>query len=113
MKKVLLVVALSIAVIHLQAQNLSFGPTVGFGHSWTNLEKGTQDRMLHPAYNIGGKMVYSFVTNWGISGDIKFSSEGQTAGSNANNRSVIRANYVRIPLQGIYFFWKIRRSRKA
>ena len=51
-------------------------------------------------------MVDSFVTNWGISGDIKFSSEGHTVGSDADNKLVQRANYIRIPLQGIYFFGK-------
>lgn len=106
MNKILAAFALVITVMNLQAQNLSFGITGGVGHSWTSFEKGNADRLLHPAYNIGGRMVYSFVTNWGISGDVKFSSEGQSVGSNKDNRVTQRANYIRIPLQGIYFFGK-------
>jgi hypothetical protein len=98
---VLVLVSLSVS-----AQNLSFGVTGGIGHSWTNSPKSTLNRMFHPYYNIGGKMVYSFVTNWGVSADIRFSSEGQTIGTNSNNKGVVRANYIRIPLQGIFFFGK-------
>ena len=104
MKKILIILTLSVTVINVQAQNLSFGLTGGIGHSWTSLEKGTADRLLHPSYNIGGRMVYSFVTSWGISADLKFSSEGQSVGTDADNRVAYRANYLRIPLQGIYFF---------
>lgn len=104
MKKLLLTVALLICVIITQAQknNLSIGFTAGFGHSWANIE----DARFHPSYNLGAKMVYSFQSNWGVSADLKFSSEGATAGPDADNKSVVRANYVRLPLQGIYFFGK-------
>lgn len=105
MKKTLIVSALFILTISVHAQNLSFGPTGGLGHSWINTSNPSVNR-FHPYYNIGGKMVYSFVTNWGVSGDIKFSSEGRTAGVSSDNKTVTRANYIRIPLQGIYFFGK-------
>ncbi|RYG39738.1 MAG: PorT family protein, partial [Chitinophagaceae bacterium] len=52
------------------------------------------------------KLVYSFVSHWGISADVKFSSEGETLGLDKDNKTVARANYIRVPLQGIYFFGK-------
>ncbi|HUQ64934.1 MAG TPA: porin family protein [Flavitalea sp.] len=107
MKKLLIVMALPMIAFAVQAQNLSFGPTIGFGHSWTNAPLVNAERTFHPSYNIGGKMVYSFVTHWGISGDIKFSSEGQTVKIiNSDAKIKARGNYIRIPLQGIYFFGK-------
>jgi hypothetical protein len=104
MKPIILIVLVVISSFVANAQNLSFGPTAGFGHSWTNADIGNADNAFHPNYNIGGKMVYSFVTSWGISGDIKFSSEGQTIKTSTGNKISARANYIRIPLQGIYFF---------
>lgn len=104
MKKIILGLGALLAVSLVHAQNLSFGPTAGFGHSWVNSETGNVDRMFHPSYSIGGKLVYSFVSHWGISADVKFSSEGQTLGEDRDNRITYRANYIRVPIQGIYFF---------
>src|SRR5688572_4427681 len=60
--------------------------------------------------NAGAKLVHSFVSHWGVSADIKFSGEGgKTAGRDALNNQhqyQYRVNYIRIPLQGIYFFGK-------
>ena len=106
MKKILIVFAVLLAVSDLSAQNLSFGLNGGIGHSWTSIEKGSFERRLHPYYNLGGKMVYSFVTNWGVSADVRFSSEGHTVGNDNDNKTVFRANYLRVPIQGIYFFGK-------
>lgn len=104
MRPIILIAVALITGITSQAQNLSFGPTAGFGHSWTSADIGTADNAFHANYNFGGKMVYSFVTSWGISGDIKFSSEGQTIKTTTGPKISARANYIRIPLQGIYFF---------
>ena len=107
MKKLLVVFALFITVMNTQAQNLSIGLIGGVGHSWTSIDKSDAVKTrLHPAYNAGARIVYSFESNWGISGDLKFSSEGQTIGADNDNKVVTRANYIRIPLQGIYFFGK-------
>ena len=105
MKKLIIVIAITLVAFNMEAQNLSFGPTAGFGHSWNNADIGTADKSFHAYYNIGGRLVYSFVTRWGISGDLKFSSEGQTIKSEGS-KIVARANYIRVPLQGIYFFGK-------
>ena len=88
-------------------QHISFGPTVGFGHSWLNTDNAIAagyDNKFHAAYNVGVKMVYSIDPHWGASGDLKYSSEGGSLENNANSELVYRSNYIRIPLQGIYFF---------
>jgi outer membrane protein W len=104
MKKCFLGLAIILFATAASAQNLSFGPTAGFGHSWTSLDKGSADGRFHPSYNFGGKIVYSFVPHWGVSADVKFSSEGQSIGPDNDNKVSARANYIRVPLQGIYFF---------
>lgn len=104
MKRIMIVLALASGAVAAHAQNLSLGPTAGFGHSWTSSDNGNVDGRFHPSYNIGGKLVYSFVSHWGVSADVKFSSEGETLGPDNDNKSVFRANYIRVPLQGIYFF---------
>lgn len=107
MRVILIVSALCMTVISTNAQNLSFGAIGGLGHSWTSIDKASNyDTRLHANYSLGGRLVYSFESSWGISGDIKFSGEGQSVGIDKDNRAVVRANYIRIPLQGIYFFGK-------
>lgn len=106
MNKLMLAAALLFITTFSFAQNLSIGPTAGFGHSWTDVETGPADKRFHPSYNIGGKIVYSFDSRWGVSADVKFSGEGTTIGTDGDNKIVARANYLRIPLQGIYFFGK-------
>ncbi|MBO9658001.1 MAG: PorT family protein [Chitinophagaceae bacterium] len=104
MKRIMIVLALASGAMSVHAQNLSLGPTVGFGHAWTSSDNGGVNGRFHPSYNLGGKLVYSFVSHWGISADVKFSSEGETLGADNDNKTVYRANYIRVPLQGIYFF---------
>lgn len=91
-------------------QHISLGPTVGFGHSWIStgsaVSPGFDDNSFHATYNAGVKMVYSIQTHWGVSADLKYSSEGGTFENNANDKMIYRANYIRVPLQGIYFFGK-------
>ncbi|MBO9570592.1 MAG: PorT family protein [Chitinophagaceae bacterium] len=106
MNKLMLVATLMLITSVSIAQNLSIGPTAGFGHSWNNAETNAADKLFHPSYNIGGKLVYSFDSRWGVSADVKFSGEGATIGTDADNKVVSRLNYLRVPLQGIYFFGK-------
>jgi outer membrane protein W len=89
-------------------QHVSFGPTIGYGHSWLNtsseLAPGYETK-YHSTYNAGLKMVYSIKTHWGVSADVKYSSEGGSFENNATDNEVMyRANYIRVPVQGIYFF---------
>jgi hypothetical protein len=107
MKRSLIVIAMLIAIINVKAQNLSFGPVGSVGHSWTSADVSTgTDKSFHPAFSLGGRMVYSFTPSWGVSGDIRFSSEGQTLEDVNGFKMKARANYIRVPLQGIYFFGK-------
>jgi hypothetical protein len=89
-------------------QRFSLGPTAGFGHGRLRMDPGVSgyDNKFHSSYNVGAKLVYSIQNHWGMSADLKFSSEGgnlEGAGNN-NDEITYRANYIRIPLQGIYFF---------
>jgi Outer membrane protein beta-barrel domain len=108
MKRALILIAgISIVMMGHAQQHLSLGPTAGFGHSWLSMDQGTPgyDKAFHAQYNIGAKLVYSIETHWGLSADLKFSSEGgRFSTSQDNGELVYRANYIRIPLQGIYFF---------
>jgi hypothetical protein len=89
-------------------QRFSIGPTAGFGHSWLSADPqlGGYDSKFHSAYNIGAKLVYSIENHWGLSADLKYSSEGGQFKEEANDDNLViyRANYIRLPLQGIYFF---------
>ncbi|RYY61791.1 MAG: PorT family protein [Chitinophagaceae bacterium] len=107
MKKILSLAAIALFAGSVNAQTLSFGPSVGFGHSWLrtpdDLAEGTS-RDFHPSYNVGAKLVYSFVSHWGVSADLKFSGEGGKFTDNAQSETTYRLNYLRVPIQGIYFF---------
>ena len=105
MKTVLIFITAISLTVTAAGQHISIGPTAGFGHSWLTLENAPAgyDNSFHPAYNFGAKLVYSIETYWGLSADVKFSGEGGKL-SNNNNDLVYRANYIRVPLQGIYFF---------
>ena len=108
MKTIVILMTGLCSVIFARAQQyISIGPTAGFGHSWVSMdqEPSGYDKAFHASYNIGAKLVYSIETHWGISADVKFSSEGGTFKSvSGNDKQVLRANYIRVPFQGIYFF---------
>jgi len=109
MKKVFALAAIVLAAGSLHAQHISLGPTAGFGHSWLRVEdrEDGMDNKFHPSYNFGAKLVYSIVEHWGVSADVKFSSEGGSINGDAGldeGKLIYRANYIRVPLQGVYFF---------
>ena len=103
----LLSICISMAV---RAQKIvTIGHTASIGNSWLSngdgFTPGYDDQQLHVSYGIGMRMLASIHPNWGISSDIKFSSEGGTFGREASDaRMVYRANYLRHALQGVYFF---------
>jgi outer membrane protein W len=105
MKKLIAGIALVTLGKVSTAQNVSFGPVVGVGHSWIT---GVENTKFKPSVNIGGTLVYSFVPHWGIGGDIRFSFlEGvKTKVESGNNKVVtnLNATYLRIPLKAFYFF---------
>jgi hypothetical protein len=106
MKTLVVVFALLCSITISNAQNLSFGPTAGFGHAFVS-EDREKDNHFWPAWNAGVKLVYSFNPNWGASADLKFSGEGgnTTLDIGGNHQEwKYRAYYVRVPIQAIYFF---------
>jgi Outer membrane protein beta-barrel domain len=108
MKKTFLLSAILLCLLHFtNAQNLSIGPSGGAGNSWLDVggDQNSSNR-FHPFFSKGGKLVYSFESNWGVSAGLVFSSEGGTK-SNDFFRTSYRADYIRMPMQGIYFFGKL------
>lgn len=100
---IFLIVCLS--TTYLKAQHISIGPTAGIGHSWLNSNVTAAGKNLFlPTYSAGVKLVYSIESNWGVSADVKFLSEGGSRGIDNSNKTVERLNFLRIPVQGIYFF---------
>lgn len=108
MKKWMIIIVVGMSATSVTAQHISLGPTAGFGHGWINTDnnQSTEKNRFHPSYNMGVKLVYSIMSHWGVSGDVKFSSEGGTIGTDNNNKSISRINYLRIPVQAVYFFGK-------
>ena len=112
MKTLIMVLLLTTAtVLSVQSQirqRFSIGPTAGFGHSWLSMDEqpAGYENKFHSAYNVGVKLVYSIENHWGLSADLKYSSEGgqMKHENDEDNHIVSRANYIRLPLQGIYFF---------
>ena len=111
---IVIVITTFISTTSLYSQNLSVGPMKGFGHSIVSVTDnsiGGLNKKFFPAFTIGGKFVYSFVPNWGISGGVNFSREGGnlkgTLGGSNEYEYTYRADYIRVPIQGIYFFGKL------
>lgn len=107
MKTVVFVFIFLFSVTVIPAQHISIGPTAGFGHTWLSGGDSGFDNEFYPSYNGGLKLVYSTRTNWGFSADVKFSGEGgEKSGAIAGTdyEFAYRANYVRVPVQAIYFF---------
>jgi outer membrane protein W len=110
MKSKLLCIALLAAACSASAQkfaqNVSFGPIVGLGHSWIHGVAGDKKFKLAPS--AGVTMVYSAGEHWGFGLDEKFSHEGsKQEGPFPNTESTINANYIRVPLKAIYFFGQL------
>ncbi len=83
-----------------QKQNVSFGPTAGFGHAWMS---NTGNSKYKAAGNVGVALVYSSSPHWGFGADIKYSIEGsKTKTGTLEVESTL--NYIRVPLKVIYFF---------
>ncbi|GAO42174.1 porin family protein [Flavihumibacter petaseus] len=80
--------------------NLSFGPTAGFGHTWLS---NAENSRYQPAGNLGVSLIFSPATHWGIGADAKWSIEGNKTSANGIDVTN-RIDYLRIPLKGIYFF---------
>lgn len=106
MKKMLLACLVLAATMQgVLAQNLSFGPTIGVGHSWMT---GFENVKFKPSVNVGGTLVYSFVSHWGVGADLRASFlEGvrtKTENGNASSEYKMNATFLRVPFKAYYFF---------
>jgi len=105
----LLLVGLS-ATLFTNAQNVSMGLTGGIGQSWLDanhdIVNGYGNKEMHVSYSAGVKTVYSFNPHWGISSDLRVSSEGGTFSNHNDDPTeiVYRSYYIRHAMQGLYFF---------
>jgi hypothetical protein len=102
MKKCLLVFSLTILSVTLFAQNnVSAGPVAGFGHTWINNVDGKA--RYKPSGSFGGQLYYSASEHIGIGAGLIYSIEG---GENriSNSTYTARLNYLRLPIQAVYFF---------
>lgn len=115
MKKMILstLMLAAFAVTKTNAQvkdNLSLGPIVGFGHSWTTGDLGTGvDRKFNPSFNGGLRLVYSASPNLGIGLDGIFHQEG-TKVEAGNTTSTLHLNYINLDPRVYYFFGKYGQS---
>lgn len=112
MKSKLLCIALIVTVCSVKAQkfaqNVSFGPIVGLGHSWVSGLEGDKEFKLAPSAGI--TMVYSAGAHWGFGFDVKFSREGVKQESpflSGSSEATLNANYIRIPFKSMYFFGQL------
>jgi outer membrane protein W len=105
MKKCFYAFAMILCAYSVNAQNLSFGPSVGIEHSWIT---GTKDLEFKPGFSVGGVLTWSATPHWGFGGDIRVSfMEGvrtsfQTAEKEEHYK--MNATYLRVPLKATYFF---------
>jgi opacity protein-like surface antigen len=105
----LLLLATALTLTATAQKTVTIGHTASIGNSWLsngdNFIPGFDNKEMHISYSLGMRMIASMHPNWGISSDIKFSSEGGTYGTdNTDSKMVFRANYLRHALQGVYFF---------
>ncbi len=87
------------------AQNVSFGPTVGFGHSWLT---GTDNVVFNPGVNVGATLIYSPSEYWGLGGDVRLSlmdgTKTRIETGGAEYETALRSTYLRVPLKVVRFF---------
>lgn len=102
MKKIIrfTLAVLSISGSTMAQDNLSFGGTAGFGHTWLS---NASNSKYQPAGNLGLSLTYSTETNWGFGADLKWSIEGGKT-STPNFTNTTRLDYVRVPVKVMYFF---------
>lgn len=88
------------------AQNVSFGPIVGLGHSWIDGLEG--DREFKFAPSAGVTFIYSAGPHWGLGIDLKYSREGSKLESSMLGlEGITNASYLRVPVKAIYFFGEL------
>ncbi len=86
--------------------NLSFGPIVGFGHTWNSYDYGTGiDKKFKPSLNIGGRLVYSATPKLGFGLDATYRTEGVKIKS-SSLETTSNTDYIRLDPKIYYFLGK-------
>jgi hypothetical protein len=96
----IVLISLSLAIDTKAQQNVSLGPTAGFGHAWMSNSGNAE---YHPAGNFGVALTYSKHPHIGFGTEVKYSIEGGTT-QKSTTETRNRLDYIRIPLKVMYFF---------
>lgn len=79
----------------------SFGPIMGFGHSWTTPTKFSE---YNPAMSAGVFGIYSPHEHWGVGMDARYSIEGSKKDYPEGGVVNQDYHYLRVPIRAMYFF---------
>lgn len=100
MKKSLIVLVFLAISFSGRAQVNSIGPTLGLNYAWLSEEDNPNAR---PSYNIGFLYNHSILESSGVGIEVRYSQEGSKT-KFGNQTFTNELNYVRIPLEFIYYF---------
>lgn len=100
MKKVLFALVAISTGFFAQAQQSSFGPSLGVNYAWMSDRDDVSGR---PSFNLGVTYTYSILQNSGLGVDLRYSEEG-TRQEIGGFELTTKLNYVRLPIKFIYFF---------
>jgi len=112
MKKILITLLMTTAVISVKAQNFHFGIKTGINLSKetkTEVERQVQDfdKEFRKGFHIGGIVTYSINKKWELEGNLMYSQQGykEHLFSIENNRTIysIRSNYINLPIAIKYY----------
>ncbi len=95
--------ALTLGTTVKAQDNVSLGPTAGFGHTWLS---NSPNSKYQPAGNVGLALVVSTETRFGFGADVKWSIEGGKS-STDNSTTTTRLDYIRVPIKAMYFFGEL------
>ena len=112
MKKIVITLLMTTAVISVKAQNFHFGIKTGINLSKetkTEVERQVQDfdKEFRKGFHIGGIVTYSINKKWELEGNLMYSQQGykEHLFSIENNRTIysIRSNYINLPIAIKYY----------
>ena len=112
MKKIVITLLMTTAVISVKAQNFHFGIKTGINLSKetkTEVERQVQDfdKEFRKGFHIGGILTYSINKKLELEGNLMYSQQGykEHLFSIENNRTIysIRSNYINLPIAIKYY----------
>jgi hypothetical protein len=106
MKKLLFLIVAASTGFAAQAQQSSFGPSIGLNYAWLSDLDNTSGR---PSYNLGVTYTHSIIENAGLGIDLRYSEEGSKQEVTGVELTT-KLNYVRVPIKFIYFFGQLEKD---